>query len=395
MSRRKQYFIFAVALLAALTIGVWSAPLSYPESLIRIQAAQRLEKIDPRIADEPLAVQALLLDYAGKDTGADASRADSELPLKAWIALQKYPEPSRQVLQLFGSEPKFRAILREHGESVIPVIKYFLDNDLKSVQFMSQVGKAVAQAQKSIDEMSGKLKNAPNSPQSVPAPPLPTSPAAPLESASASLTPVQQGWYAINAIASEGHKFLGQFSLDSAHVAHWNQVDRSVTNVATFLTGGLSNLERKYELDEAIGGSDVFFATIDVIPFVAAVKLLKAGKVVSATGKELGVVGKTRLFAARLIPKNPMLVSLGKYGMVLATGYVILRHPALLNSLFGDLAKWLDVNPVLIQFIGWFLLISVALYPFLWVLKIAAKLLLLGFSWLERPTKKARVTASV
>nr|WP_181726134.1 hypothetical protein [Polaromonas sp.] len=195
------------------------------------------------------------------------------------------------------------------------------------------------------------------------------------------------GLYAINTINIDGHKFLGQFSLDAANVAHWNQVDRTATTVTSFLTSGLSSLERKYELDEKIGGSDVFFAAVDVFPFVVVVKLLKAGKVVTATGKELSILSKTRVFAARLIPKNPSLASMGKYGVVLATGYVVFSHPSLLNSVFAEVATLMGLNTGLVQFLGWFLLISIALYPFFWLLKIAANLILFGFLWLEKATK--------
>lgn len=394
MKLRKLLFVVLVAALAAAAIGYWSVSMSYPEKLIRLQVAQRLGKIDKRIADEPLAVQALLLDYAG-DAETDVKSGRDELVLKAWVALLKYPAQSREVLQLYGSEPAFQAILRKHGESVIPVIKYFLDNDLLSVKLMNKAGEVVTATMKKVsaavdgakmtvggwlDKLTG---NTPTPAKASP-PPVPAEP----QSVKVEFGPTQRGWYAINSINSEGHKFLSQFSLDAANVAHWNQVDRTVTTVASFLTGGLSNLERKYELDEAIGGKDVFFAAIDVIPFVGAVKLLKAGKVVAATGKELSFVSKTRVFAAQLIPKNPLLVSMGKFGVVLATGYVVLTHPALLNSVFAEIAKLMGMNPLLVQFFGWFLLISIALYPFFRVLKIAAKLILIGLSWLDKSMKK-------
>ena len=152
----------------------------------------------------------------------------------------------------------------------------------------------------------------------------------------------------------------------------------------SFFTGGVSNLERKYELDEAISGSDVFFAAIDVIPFVAAVKLLKAGRVAAVTGAELRLVGKTRVFGARLIPKSPFLKSLGGVGAALATGYVVISHPGLINSILGEIAKGLGINPMMFQFVCWFIFISVALYPFSWILKLLAKSVFTGLSWLEK-----------
>jgi hypothetical protein len=400
MNIRKFVFVVAVAFLAAAAIGYWSVSVSYPEQLIRLQVAQGFGKIDKRIADEPLAVQALLLDYAD-NSEKDAKSGHGELALKAWVALLKYPVQSREVLQLYGAEPEFQAILRQHGESVIPVIKYFLDNDLRSVKLMNkagevvtsvtdQVGVAVEVTKRTIGNWVGKLKGdtpatSPSTP-STPSTPHPVSTAP--QPVKVEFGPTQQGLYAINAINREGHKFLGQFALDAANVAHWNQVDRIGSNVVIFLTGGLSNLERKYDLGETIGGSDVFFAAVDVIPFVVAVKLLKAGKVVAATGKELSLVSKTRVFAARLIPKNPLLLKMGKYGVVLATGYVVLTHPSLLNSVFAEIAKWMGLNIVLVQFICWFLLISVALYPFFWLLKILVNLLVIGLSWLNKSIKE-------
>lgn len=394
MKLRKLLFVVVVAFLAAAAIGYWSVPMSYPERLIRLQVEERLGKIDKRIADEPLAVQALLLDYAA-DAETDVESGRGELVLKAWVALLKYPAQSREVLQHYGTEPAFQAILREHGESVIPVIKYFLDNDLLSVKLIAKAGDVVAAAMKkvsgAVDEAKKLIRNFwgylnGNAPAPAPASPPPV-PAAP-QFVKVEFGRMQRGWYAVNSINSEGHKFLGQFPLDAANVAHWNQVDRTVTTVASFLTGGVSNLERKYELDEKIGASDVFFAAIDVIPFVAAAKLLKAGKVVAATGKELSFVGKTRAFGARLIPKNPMLVKMGTYGVLLGTGYVVLTHPALLSSAFAEIANLMGLNPMLVQFVGWFLLISIALYPFFWLLKIAANLILLGLSWLNKSMKK-------
>ncbi len=394
-------FVVVSAALVAAAMAYGSAPKSFPETLIRVQVAQQLGKIDKRIADEPLAVQALLLDYADDDVRTDVKNGRGELVLKAWVALMKYPAQSREVLQLYGAEPGFQAVLREYGESVIPVIKYFLDHDLFSVKVMNKadevvtatthkVGGALAQARKSIGDVWDKVRGNP----------LPLAPASPplVPGAPASVKvefgATQRGWYAINAIHSEGHKFLGQFALDTANVAHWSQVDRAGATVANFLMGGVSSLERKYELNETIGGGDVFFATLDVIPFVVAVKLLKTGKVVTAAGKELTLVGETRVFAPRLIPKNPLLVSMGKFGVVLATGYVVAKNPSVLNSAFVKIGELAGINPAVAIFLGWFLLISIALNPFFGVLKILANLILFGLSWLNKSMKKTPASAA-
>ena len=41
-----------------------------------------------------------------------------------------HPAAAREILQLYGAEPEFKDILRRFGDSVIPVIQYFRDNDL-------------------------------------------------------------------------------------------------------------------------------------------------------------------------------------------------------------------------------------------------------------------------
>lgn len=69
----------------------------------------------------------MLLDYAGDDD-LNATSLRGELVLKAWIAFSKYPEQAPEVFRLYGSDPAFQKILRNYGEIVVPVIKYFLDN---------------------------------------------------------------------------------------------------------------------------------------------------------------------------------------------------------------------------------------------------------------------------
>nr|QJS06382.1 hypothetical protein [Polaromonas sp.] len=202
MKLRKLLFVVVVAFLAAAAIGYESIPMSYPEKLIRLQVEQGLGKIDKRIAEEPLAVQALLLDYLS-DAPTDVNSGRGELVLKAWVALLKYPTQSREVLQLYGTEPRFQAILREHGEAVIPVIKYFLDNDLASVKLMSQagdvvtatkgnVGNAVDEARQTFEHWWNKLNSRTSAPE------FPPRVTAPLQPAKVAFGPTQRGLYAIH-----------------------------------------------------------------------------------------------------------------------------------------------------------------------------------------------------
>ena len=376
MSLKKLALFVLLALFSAIAIGYRSEPMPYADKLIHIQAEQKLGAIDRGILDQPLEVQAMLLDYLG-DGEFDPKTAGGQLVMKAWIALAKYPASASEILQLYGSQPEFRALLREYGECVIPVIKFFLVNDLYSLKAMNTVGNAVATAKQTAADLWNKVTGSTPPPTAQPA-------RSPVKT---EYGPMERGWYAIHSIQSDGHKFLAQFALDKENTAHWNQTDRTVSAVGSFFTGGVSNLEKKYELDEAIRGRDVFFAAVDIIPFVAAVKLLKVGKLAAATGKELSLVSKTRVFGARLIPKSPFLKSLGAVGATLATGYVLVSHPGLINSILGEIAKGFGVNPMMFQIACWFIFISFALYPFSWLLKILAKSVFTGLSWLEKSRK--------
>ena len=381
MNIRKPLFFILVAFVAALTIGYVSKTVPYHEKLIRLQAEQTLGHIDPLILQEPLDIQALLMDYSDPAQSTPTTQ-DQALVLKAWLALSKYPEPSRDVFRLYGPRPEFQAILRDYGEAVIPVIQYFLRNEVLSVKVINGVETATARVQQGVGNAWNRLRgNA-----------TPNEASAPPQGASV-LSPEARGWYAVNFIKNEGHQFLGQFSVDASQTAHWNQTNRIAGGLVSFLTSGVSGLERKYALNEDIQSRDVFFAAVDVIPFVAALKLMKAGKVVASSGKELSLVGKTKVFAPRLIPKNPIFLKLGKYGAVAATTYVVLTHPGLLNSVFAAVAEWLGLNPLAVQFIGWFVLLALALYPFAWALKILASVIQLCFSWLDYRPERNKSTA--
>ncbi len=377
MSLKKLAVFVLLALFSAIAIGYWTERMPYADKLIHIQAEQKLGAIDHGLLNQPLEVQAMLLDYLG-DGEFDLKTASGQLVIKAWIALEKYPAPAHEILQLYGSQPEFQSILREYGESIIPVIKFFLVNDLLSVKTINMVGKGVNKVKKVLVNVWNNVTGSTPPPTGQPTPPL----------QKAEFGPLERGWYAIHSIQNDGHKFLGQFALKDG-TAHWNQTDRTVSAIGSFFTSGVSDLEKKYELDEAIKGSDVFFAAVDVIPFVAAVKLLKVGKVAAATGKELSLIGKTRVFGARLIPKNSYLKSFGRVGAILATGYVLFSHPGLINSILGEIAKSLGLNPMMFQFAFWFIFISFALYPFTWLLKILAKSVFFGFSWLEKSRKRS------
>jgi hypothetical protein len=305
---------------AALAIALAWRPAPYVEQLIRIQAKQELGHIDRGILDEPVLVQATLLDYAG----------DQELLLKAWIALSKYQETARAILLAYGAEPEFKEILRTYGDAVIPVIQYFRENDVWTVKAMHSEG----------------------------------------------------GWAAVQFIKHEGHDFLGQFVVDKEKKAKWNQTDRIVKALTSFFTSGVRDLEKKHDLDESITAADVFWASLDVALVAVPAKLLLSGKAVARSGTELNLATRTRLVAPRLVAEGNLFRKLGTYGAAAVTVYIVATHPSLLNSVFAELAELAGISPWIVQLAGWWVVIALAIYVVSWLLRPVTMLARLLLKWI-------------
>lgn len=340
-------------MLAALAVALSSKPASYVEQLIRIQAQQELGHIDSGILNEPVQVQAVLLDYAG----------DKELLLKAWIALSKYQATAREILLLYGSEPEFRDVLRTYGDGVIPVIQYFRENDVWSVKAINSMTEAV----KNIwDRVTGSGR---------------------ADTKPVELGPMERGWLAVNFIKQEGHDFLGQFVVDKEKKAKWNQTARVVNALTSLFTGGVRKLETKYDLGEDITTADVFWAGLDVAIIAVPAKLLVSGKAVARSGQELNITTRTRLFAPRLLSKGQVFRKIGAYGAAAATIYIVATHPSLLNSVFAELANLIGISPWIVQVAGWSVVIAILIYVFSWLLIPSVKFMLFLLRRLERSPK--------
>lgn len=363
MKLRTPLLVLAIAVMVSFAIVQLSNPVSYVDQLIRIQADEELGHIDRAILNEPIPIQATLLDYS----------SDKELVLKAWIALHKYPEKARNILLTYGSQSTFMEILKNYGDAIIPPIDYFLQNDVWSVKAMDSVGGLVNKGTAFVNDLWNDITG---SAQARASPGVQTQ--------TRVLGPEERGWYAVNYIKKEGHDFLGQFVVDKDKRVKWNQTARVTNAISSLFTSGVRALETKYDLGDDVTPGDVFFAGLDVVPMAVSLKLLRAGKVVKQSGKELSFTTRTRLFAPRLISRSPILQGMGKYGAAVAIGYIVVSHPSLINSLFDELAKSLGVSSWLVQFVGWILIIILIFYPFLWLLISLTQFLLWGFSLLKR-----------
>jgi hypothetical protein len=370
MTARKPLLFLAVAIVVSLAIGRFSTTMPYHERLVRIQAEQELGHIDEAILNEPLPIQALLLDYS----------RDKELTLKAWIALSKYPEKTREIFGLYGSEPEFKTILRNYGEPIIPVIQYFRENDVWTVKAMDATKTTFEAVKETVGRTWGRITGKEQQTDTKPvAQPIPHE-----------FGPKERGWYAVNFIKQQGHDLLGQFVVDKDKKVKRNQTDRILKGLTSFFTSGVRSLETKNDLGEDVTASDVFWAGLDVAVVAAPVKLLGAGgKAAGRTGKELNLTTRTKVFAPRLLSEGKIFQKLGKYGAVVATTYIIIKHPSLINSAFDWIAKFFGLPTWIVQFVGWVLIIFLVLYPFFWLLTPLARFMLFGLSWIERSRKKA------
>lgn len=369
MKYRKLIIFSLTAIVASLAICQFWQPGSYEEELIRIQVEQEIAHIDQAIVNEPAEIQLMLLDYSG----------DKELTLKAWIALSKYPEKAREILLMYGSEPEFKEILSNYGESIIPPIQYFQENDVWSITAINSVSGGIQSAAESAKSLWNRIAGNEQADSN-----------STIETQIPELGPKERGWYAVNFIEKEGHHFLGQFVVDKENKVKWIQTDRILEGITSFFAGGLRTLETKYDLGDDIKTGDVFWAAVDVALVAGSLKLIRAGKAVTSSGKELSLVSRTRIFGSRLLSKSTVFQRLGKYGALAATAYIIATHPSLINSALASAAKLMGMNPFLIQFVGWSLIITIALYPFSWIIKTFARMVLLVFSW--RPAKEEHDT---
>ncbi len=362
MKYRKPLIFLITAAIAASAICCFWKPAPYEEAVIRIQMEQEVAYIDPDIMNEPLEAQLMLLDYS----------PNKALTLKAWLALSKYPEKTRHILSLYGSEPEFKEILITYGEAIIPPIQYFYDTDIRSVAAMNSISQGIGSAADSANRLWNRLTGDPQT-ISDPAP----------KAQPAELSPRQRGWYAINFIRQEGHGFLGQFVVTTDQQVKWLQTERILEGITTFFASGLRTLETKYVLGDDITAGDVFWAGVDVTIAVGTLKLLRAGKAAAQSTRQLSLVSRTRIFASRMLSQGKIFQKLGKYGALAATAYIIVSHPSLINSVLSEAARMMGLNPWIVQFAGWSLIIMIALYPFSWILKSLARFVVWIFSWIE------------
>ncbi|MDO3720606.1 hypothetical protein QVZ43_02660 [Marinobacter sp. chi1] len=334
-----------IALILAVCISLAIRPVPIEQRLIQVHASDVLEDF-PALEEQPIEVQAFLLDMAN----------DRLLLLKAEAALMRYPEMAHQLFPLYGSEPEFQNILRRYGEHALPPIQYFASHPIRSIEWMRN-------AAEQYDAIKRFFYGEAD-----------TEAAAPSEQ----LTPTERGWYAVNFIQSEGHDFIGQFNVDAQGKTHWIVTERVLEGLNQFFTSGIRDLEIKYRADEPISAGDIGWASVDVLLFASATKVLRLGRAATVTTRGASRGTRTAALATRASQGARWVLSTARYAKwpaIIGAGYLVLSHPSIINDLFAELAEVFNVPALAFQIVGWFLLLLPAIYLARWMLWLLGPLL--------------------
>lgn len=357
---KSRFIIFALAALLAIVISLTSNVVPLEQKLIHIHAIERLSEF-PGIENESIELQAVLSDVAH----------DPLLVLKFKAAMLRYPAMARELLPIYGSSFEFQEILREYGESVLPAIHYFVSNPVGSIEWMSNAGKQY----ESIKSWFVNSENDP--PASEPAPEL-----------AESLTPTDRGWHAIQYIRAESHNFIGQFVVNPEGQVEWIVTERVMEGLTQFFSSGIRQLETRYKMDEQIKASDLGWASLDVLVFASAAKVLRVGRNVAVTTQTASGGVRSAALTARVVSGGRLVLNSARYAkwpLLLGGAYLVITHPSLINDFLAEVAGLIGLPALVVQFLGWFLLLLPALFlirSLLWFAMPFIKTGLWGFSLL-------------
>lgn len=354
---RKLLLILGLATVIALVSTVTSQPMLIEERLIQIQAEDTLRDF-PRIENEPLEVQAALLDMAD----------DELLLLKARAAYLRYPAMTREIFPVFGPEPEFREILRLYGENILPPIHYFLSNPVGSIELMNDLANKYQAAvefftgNETAENGTAGRQNAPRKEK---------------------LSREERGWYAVRFIEEEGHDFLGQFVVNDQGDIIWVRTERVLENINQFFASGIRNLEIQHRTGDDVSAADIGWASVDVLVFASALKVLRVGRAVAVSSRGAARGTRSAALAARLTTSGRMLMTTARYAKwpaVVGVGYLVVTHPGIINDFLAEVSEILGYPAKLVQFLGWMLILLPVLYIGSWVFRLIVRpaLALLG-----------------
>ncbi len=320
--------IATLSLLIAAAFAMFWRPITLEDRMVQLQ----LERIMPTearaLAAHPLELRALLVDYADEPL----------LLLQAQAALTRHPGMAPGVMLAFGDEPDFREVLREYGAASIPPIHFFMHNEIRTLAVMKQAGE-VAERFRTLIGLG-----AADTPEVSPPPEL------------------ERGWVAIAFIRAGGYSFIGQFGLGQEGQALWLQSERALENINTFFAGGIRNLERRQRQGDSIRARDLGHAAIDIAIGVGVFKLVKATRSGALATRQTGLATRSVALAPVMVKQSAVASRLLRIGAPLAAGYLMIRHPSLINSGLAWVAERVGLPVWLVQFAGWAMLLLPLLF---------------------------------
>ena len=142
----------------------------------------------------------------------------------------------------------------------------------------------------------------------------------------------------------------------------------SSRGLSDLLLGGVRGLETKWRQGSEVQVGDVAWAALDVAVIAGSVKLVKALAAArtaraAATGVRaaagMGFSGRVALFGSRILAQGGRVgVAVARYGAIPAGIYLMIRHPSLINATLAELADWVGISPWAVQFLFWFVALS-------------------------------------
>jgi hypothetical protein len=289
-----------------------------------------------------------------------------EVRLKMRLALIKYGDPASKVLETFGDDPRLHATLEHLGEPVVPVVAFFMENDLLGPKMLDAAARLIASATQVYRRALGRGDV----------------PEAERVQLTPFNTPFNRGLLAIERAQNEGHGFLAQFDIAPDGTARWNKTARVETSLGQFLLGGLRELETKHNTGETVDMADIAWAGADIAVLSGVAKALRLASKTRMAAKEVqaaGAVARSPALARGAKALEQSAAGALKFSIKAGAVYLLARHPGLLTGLFADLARSLGIPAWLGVALGWWVtaivLIAVAL-PLLLGLKVLVPVLL-------------------
>lgn len=336
--RKIRFFLLIIFL--AIIISIENNTPALEDQLVYLSLKQVLGPAASFAAHEPLEIKALLLDYSENE----------ELLLKARVALLKYPEMSRKVFILYGDFSEFQEILLRYGEPIIPIIHYFMQNEFWFKK-ICDLPRDIINYFLDFFRPSDKSETEKNYTINI-------------------SEEQKRGLYAISYIKEEGHHFLGQFVVTKNKEVKWILTDRIIQNLINFFFSGTRNLEAKWVSEQQLAVEDFLDAGLDVMAMGGTFKLVKMAKKLEGFSQLRSFPQKISLLGSKLLPRGTTLRDMIKYGGVITAGYLMLKHPSLISSVFAWVAQLLDLPPFLFQVVCWTFLFLILFYPVFWLIKL-------------------------